>query len=145
VLPRHASDVEESHDDVTQGSAEIADEAEYSLSPNCSPVTVTDPRPENGTFAKAKDATGPSNVNASVAVPTSPPTVTCTARIASYTLPSASHRALARQATLVAELHELVEHTPDKSCPVDVCSYVAKFSPVTVTDPIPDGGTFCFT
>ena len=43
--PRHASDVDDSQDAVTHASALTATLAVYSLSPNCSPVTVTDPRP----------------------------------------------------------------------------------------------------
>ena len=86
-------------------------------------------------FSLTNDATGASKLNASVDVPTNPPTVTCTTRITSYTLPSASHSALARHATLVEELHDVVEHTPDSSCPVAVYSTYRKFSPVTVTDP----------
>ena len=86
------------------------------------------------------DATGASKLKASVAVPTSPPTVTCTARIASYTLASASHTpplALAAHATDVADVHAAVEHTADTSCAVAVYSLSPKLSPLTVTDPRP--------
>jgi hypothetical protein len=106
ALARHATLVEELQDVVEHTPDSSCPVAVYSLSPNCSPVTVTDPRPLCGTFSDTNDATGASKLNASVDVPTNPPTVTCTTRITSYTLPSASHSALARHATLVEELHD---------------------------------------
>jgi hypothetical protein len=125
------ADVQE---DVKQGSADTDAVAVCSLSPKLSPLTVTDPLPLSTWFAFAKDATGASNVNASVAVPTSPPTVTCTARITSYRLASASHSATALQLTELADVHEAVSHTAETSCAVAVCSLSPKLSPLTVTD-----------
>ena len=85
------------------------------------------------------NATGVSKLNASVAVPTTPPTVTCTARITSYTLPSASHSLLmlAAHATDVADVQPAVKHTADTSCTVAVCSLRPKLSPLIVTGPGP--------
>jgi hypothetical protein len=73
-------------------------------------------------FIPAYDPTGASKLKLSVEVPTTPPTVTSTARITSYKLASASHSTLARHCTLVAELHDAVEHTADTSCAVAVYS-----------------------
>ena len=88
----------------------------------------------------ANDPTGASKLKPSVEVPTTPPTVTCTARITSYKLASASHKpplALAAHATDVADVHPAVEHTADTSCAVAVYSLSPKLSPLTVTDPRP--------
>ena len=111
-----------------------------SLSPKLSPLTVTDDRPLLTLFVSTpNDATGASKLNASDAVPTTPPTVTCTARITSYTLPSASHSPLllAAHATDVADVQPAVEHTADTSCAVAVYSTYRKLSPLTVTDDRP--------
>ena len=85
-------------------------------------------------FSSKNDPTGASKLKLSVAVPTTPPTVTSTARITSYKLPSASHSALARHCTELAELHDAVEHTALTSCAVAVYSLSPKLSPLTVTD-----------
>ena len=85
----------------------------------------------------AYDATGPSKLKASVIVPTTPPTLTCTTRITSYRLASASHTATARQLTELADVHADVSHTADTSCAVAVYSLSPKLSPLTVTEPRP--------
>ena len=133
-LARHCSDVDDCHADVTQGTEDIDAVAVCSLSPKLSPLTVTDPLPLTTAFDRANDATGPSKLNASVIVPTTPPTVTCTIRITSYKLPSASHSADAWHPTDVADVHADVMHTADTSCAVAVYSTYRKLSPLTVTD-----------
>jgi hypothetical protein len=144
-LPRHASEEADVHAEVMHGSPDTDDVAVYSLSPKLSPLTVTDPRPLGTWFNKAEDAAGASKLNASVAVPTTPPTLTCTTLITSYKLASASHSAAPTQLTELADVHAEVMHAADTSCAVAVYSTYRKFSPLTVTDAPKLCGMFRFT
>jgi hypothetical protein len=79
LLCRHATDVDELHDDVLQRPASTVTVFEKSPEPKLSPLTVTDPMPVVGLFSSTFDITGASNENAlPPPVPIIALTVVCT-------------------------------------------------------------------
>ena len=103
-----------------------------SPTPKLSPVTVTDAYPLCGAFCSTPDAVGESKLNTAKAVPATAPTVTNVRSIVGF---AAMLAVLAVwHVTVVPELHVDVKHVTCASIAVCVCSALAKFSPVTVTD-----------
>ena len=92
-------------------------------------------------FSEASDTTAASKLNTGRPVPDTPPTVTLAAR-------NTSPNAFDRHASVVADIHDDVKHTPRSPRPprsspaVAVCSPTPKSSPNTVTDAYPLGGAF---
>jgi hypothetical protein len=135
VRLKHTSVVAELHDDVPQTTISSALVALRSTEPKPSPLTVTELPPLQAPFRTQPDPTAASKLSALQPVP---------ARAATVTVTPGSTDAAARalQLTVVAELHDVVVHTPSASCAEPVGSADAKPSPIIVTDAPPVHGTF---
>ena len=131
----HATVVLDVHADVLHSSSMIACAVGVlATAPKLSPEIVTEMPADNGVFVLgSKLAVGKSKLHTGMPVPATAPTVT--------TLhPKMSTTGFNKHATVVAELHDDVKHTPRSPPPprsspaVAVCSPIPKLSPVTVTD-----------
>ena len=115
-----------------------------SPAPNESPDTVTDAYPLCGAFSRAADTTAASKLKIGRPVPDTAATVT-------LAVPKMSPTTFDRHATVVADVHDDVKHTPRSPTPprsspaVAVCSPTPKSSPDTVTDAYPLCGAFSST
>jgi hypothetical protein len=98
-----------------------------------SPDSVTDAYPLSGAFSCASEATAASKLNTGLPVPDAEATVT----LADW---KTSPNAFDRHASVVADVHDDVKHTPRSPLPprsspaVAVCSPTPKSRPETVTD-----------
>jgi hypothetical protein len=135
LLCRHATDVDELHEEVLHTPASTPALAVCSPTPKLSPLTVTDASPLNGAFSSIPDATATSNVNEACLVPGVAPTVIVTS-VTSKLFDGDRH------ATDVPELQDDVKHISADSFTDAVSSPLPKFRPVTVTDAPPQSGVF---
>jgi hypothetical protein len=143
---RHASDVPEVQEEVTQTPRSPPPPRSspnvmvYSPTPKLSPDTVKDAYPLCGAFSRISEIKAASKLNDPSIVPATLPTVTHELTRA----PSAAivYAGPVRQLTVVAELQLDVRHTAPESTVVCVYSFGAKSSPVTVTDAYPLSGVF---
>jgi len=132
-LERHDNVVADVHDDVKhtprsplppRSSAAVA---VCSPTPKLRPDTVTDAYPLTGAFRRASEAAAASKLKTGRPVPDAAATVTLVKA-------KMSANAFDRHATVVADVHDDVKHTPRSSPAVTVCSPTPKSSPDTVTD-----------
>jgi len=142
AFDRHDSVVADTHDPVRhdprsppppRSNPNVDD---WSAAPKPRPETVTDAYPDSGAFNHTLDATAESKVKIGFPVPDTDATVT-------VMLPKMSPNAFERHASVVADVHDDVKHTPRSRPPprsspaVAVCSPTPKSSPDTVTDAYP--------
>jgi hypothetical protein len=126
LLCRHATDVDELHDEVLHTPASTPALAVCSPTPKFRPDTVTVCVPEVGPFARMLETGPASNVRIFCAVPDVAVIVTCA-------YPGYPKSASATQLTDEDEVHEAVEQMPTLNALVKVWSAVPKLKPVTVT------------
>jgi hypothetical protein len=130
---KHCRAVSDDQADVMQTMLDTDIVAECSPQPKSRPETVNDAYPLNGKFKKLPDTTAESKVKMGLPVPETTATVT-------PELANMSAKALDRQATVVADDHDDVKHTPRSPPPprsspaVAVCSPNPKLRPETVTE-----------
>lgn len=103
---------------------------EYSSTPKLNPVTVTEIPAVLPAFNSVYESTGASNVSPSLCVPVTAATVR-------DKYPSVYASTLFRHASVVEDIHDVVEQSTGKMRAVTVRSLYAKFRPVTVTDDPP--------
>jgi hypothetical protein len=108
-----------------------------SIIANDNPLTVTDEAPLSAEFAKTFESAAPSKENMPVPVPTELPTVT--------DMSDASVLGDIKQATVVAELQELVAHCDSMAEAEAVRSNQVKLRPLTVIEAWPLDGVFLTT
>jgi hypothetical protein len=147
---RHATLVADDHDDVKHGPwsrpppCSSPAVAVCSPTPKLSPDTVTDAYPLCGTFRSTLETSALSKLKIGCPVPDTSATVTLAAL-------KMSPKAFERHASVVADVHDDVKHTPRSPSPprsspaVAVWSPIPKSSPDTVNDAYPLCGVLSLT
>jgi hypothetical protein len=133
--PRQLTEVEDDHEAVLHAECSKTTVAVSKVTPNWSPVTVTEACPDRGAFWLTSDTSGASKVNKVLAVPATAPTVTA--------IPSWSACCeLPKHPTDVDDVHDAVMHGASDSPTLAVSPATPNDSPVTVTDACPLCGAF---